>query len=90
MIKTTLLVIIAAVIIGILIVTVPKFLSQRDSVNSQTKENALQQEASPLPTFRPTPQPVTIDQNSHLKDEINKLTVPDFSQDIESLKSELQ
>ena len=90
MIKSTLLVIVLAIIIGVLIVTVPKFLSQSNGIALQTKKTATQSDSSPSPTFRPTPIPVTIDQNSNLKEEVTKLTVPDFTKDIESLKSELQ
>ncbi len=88
-IKTVILVIIISIIVGAAIFFVPKFLSQNPKSFSSTSAKSNLQNSQPTPTPLPTPNPVTIDEKSDLKDEINKLKIPDFSEDFSSLKKEL-
>lgn len=84
--KTIILVIILAVMVGALIVFVPRFLNQTKSaptISNITTNN------TPKETPIPTKPPVKINQSSDLKEEINKIEIPDFSKDFTDLKAEL-
>lgn len=85
--KTIILVIILAILIGALIVFVPKFLNQTKSPT--TEVNGTTTEASAIPIPIPTKPPVIINESSNLKEEIAKIEIPDFKKDFEDLKAEL-
>jgi hypothetical protein len=85
--KTIITVIITAIIIGVLIVYAPKILTK--NINSLKPTNSTQKSVPPT-TPTPTLPPVQINESSDLKEEINKIQIPDFSKDFESLKQELK
>ena len=88
-IKTILLVIILAIIIGVSIVYLPKALNQKPAISQQEAtlpKNSLGPAATPIAT-KP---PVLINESSDLKQEIDKIQIPEFSSEIEQLKKELK
>lgn len=86
--KSIILVIIIAVIIGLFIVYLPKFLQKNNNSSSINKPSSQRSIATPSPT--PSIPPVQINESSNLKDEINKIEIPDFTKDFDNLKSELK
>lgn len=90
--KTLILVIILAVLIGIIILIGFKFLDNTplaSSILSQTPmTNFNDRNILSPPSIQPTPKPSLppIGPNTNLKTEIDQLTPPDFSEEIKKLK----
>ena len=88
--KTITLVIIFAILIGAIIVFVPKFLQQSpDPTNSNSFFQNKKKATHPPPTPIPTIPPPLIDKDTNLKDTVKKMEVPDFKSDFENLRKEL-
>ena len=83
--KKIILIIIGAIILGVVI-----FLINLKSSNNKFLSSP---NLTVIPAFSPTPTPKLtlppIDQNSNLKEELNKLIPPDFSEDFKNLRKEL-
>jgi len=82
--KTVIIVVIIAVIIGALIVFTPRFLNQNQSP-PEIKTTTQPTQPTPIPTKKP----VQINESSNLKEEVKKIEIPDFKEDFDKLKGEI-